>query len=378
MVCRVRRTNRPKHRLAILLIAVAGCRQDTETRLDTPLDVPALETKAQSTDSQNLEYVEQRPFLTREVDYYQADPLVGHVHLPNARREFEWQEHPRGEIVFRTNNLGFREDADTEPQARQGVERVLVTGDSHIDGVVWNQESYPNLLEGLLQVDGQEVEVLNGAAGYYSPYNYRRLLEKHAGLGLSTVIVTFYTGNDFLESGVVLESTGHANNRPEDYWPTFNSLPKRLRQVAGQHLNQTFYLNTFPHMQQETLDFAIGELEAMSLHATDLGATIIVLLLPSKLDVESNERDLAEAGEALKLEDEQLRINQTMTERLKGRLQTAGIPYIDLLPLMRGRSNLYWERDHHLSLEGHRVIAELLATGAGNIFDDTDPAPKLN
>lgn len=374
MVCRVRRSNRPKYCLPILLIVVAGCRQDTESRFGPSPYAPTARSQARATDSQDLGYVEQRPFLTREIDYYRADPLVGHVHLPNARREFDWQEHPRGEIVFSTNNLGFREDNDTEPRGREGVERILVIGDSHIDGVVWNHESYPNVLEALLQDDGQDVEVLNGAAGYYGPYNYRRLLEKHAGLGLSAVIVTFYTANDFLESGVVLEATGRPNDRPEEYWPTFNSLPKRLRQVAGQHLNQTFYLNTFPHMQEETLDFAVGELEAMTLHATDLGATIIVLLLPSKLDVESNPRDLADAGEALKLDGDQLRINQTMAERLKVRLQRAGIPYIDLLPLMQGRSNLYWERDHHLSLEGHRFIAELLANDTGSSFDEADPA----
>lgn len=154
--------------------------------------------------------------MTREIDHYRADPLVGHVHLPNARREFDWQEHPRGEIVFRTNNLGFRED-------------------------------------------------------------------------------------------------------------------------------------------------------------TDLGATIIVLLLPSKLDVESNPGDRVDAAGTLKLDKDQLRIDQTIAERLKVRLQRAGIPFIDLLPLMQGRSNLYWEQDHHFSLDGHRLIAELLATEASSSFDEAGP-----
>ena len=49
-----------------------------------------------------------RDFLIEEANYYMADDLAGHLHRPHANLEFAWNEHPKGKIVFRTNNLGFR------------------------------------------------------------------------------------------------------------------------------------------------------------------------------------------------------------------------------------------------------------------------------
>lgn len=348
--------------VSLALLLGAGCSPETDRSSESPR-TSASNPVVDDAVPAETGYVEQRAFLTLEVDYYRPDAQVGHVHVPHAVRKFEWREHPRGEIVFRTNNLGFREDVDTEQEAREDIERILVTGDSHIDGVVWNHESYPNVLEDLLQETQptRPIEVLNGGAGYFGPYQYRRLLEKHAGLGLSSVIVTVYTGNDFLDAGLVIESTGQPNERPPDYWPTFNALPNRLRRVFGQHLNQVFYLNTFPQMQKACLDFTVAELASMSAHAADLHASMLVVLLPSKLDVEQNPRDLAGAGAALNLSAEQLNINRRMAELLKARLEELGIAHLDLLPAMQGRPGLYWERDHHLSLDGHRFVAERLA-----------------
>ena len=316
-----------------------------------------------------LGYVEERPFLTREDDYYKPDPIVGHSHRPDARRVFDWSEHPQGEIVFRTNNLGFREDHDTDSRPAVGVDRILVTGDSHIDGVVWNHESYPNLLEDLLNGAGRSVEIINGGTGYYGPLNYRLQLDKFANLGLAGFVVTIYTANDFLEAGIVLEATGRPNERPEEYMPTFNSLPKRLRQVAGQHLNQTFYLNTFPHMQDATLDFVVGEIEAIQRRANDLDIPILIVLLPSKIDVEQDDLDLTAASDSLGLEREQLNLNRQMAERLESRLAELEIPTLDLLPLFEGQRGLYWEQDHHLSVEGHRRIADLISASGLPPFD---------
>lgn len=75
-------------------------------------------------------YVRRRTgdFLTRETDYYVPDALASHVHKPHAKREYAWAEHEKGKVVFRTNNLGFREDEDTEVTKPQHAVRVLVTG----------------------------------------------------------------------------------------------------------------------------------------------------------------------------------------------------------------------------------------------------------
>lgn len=119
------------------------------------------------------------PFLKVENDYYIYDDVAGHLHRPNARREYKWPEHKSGKIIMNTNNLGFRENADTEIQKVSGVIRILVTGDSHIDSVVYNGEFFPNQLEGLLNKGNTNpsYECINGGVGNYGPHNYSGFLK---------------------------------------------------------------------------------------------------------------------------------------------------------------------------------------------------------
>ena len=66
-------------------------------------------------------------FGDSESDYYIADDVAGHIHKPNAKREFKWDEHPLGKIVQKTNNFGFRENSNTNLKKNIDVVRVLVT-----------------------------------------------------------------------------------------------------------------------------------------------------------------------------------------------------------------------------------------------------------
>ena len=87
--------------------------------------------------------------VKNESDYYIIDPIVGHIHKSNAKRYYEWPEHKDGHIIFKTNNLGFRRDSDTFTDNHDKI-RILVTGDSQIDGVINNSESCCTILENLL------------------------------------------------------------------------------------------------------------------------------------------------------------------------------------------------------------------------------------
>ena len=73
-------------------------------------------------------------FPDHDSDYFIPDEIVGFIHRPNAKREFKFEEYPKGRIVMKTNNLGFREDKDTHDTKSEKTIRVVVTGDSHIDG----------------------------------------------------------------------------------------------------------------------------------------------------------------------------------------------------------------------------------------------------
>jgi hypothetical protein len=105
-------------------------------------------------------------------------------------RNFKWAEHYDGIINMKTNNLGFRRDTDTFPDKVRKI-RILVTGDSHIDGVLNNSESCCATLENLLNQSYNDniYEVINGGVGYYFPRNYLGIINKYLYLSPDIFIV---------------------------------------------------------------------------------------------------------------------------------------------------------------------------------------------
>jgi len=316
------------------------------------------------------DYVQRRPFLVSESDYYVPDPFVGHLHRARARRRLKWEEHPLGEIVIQTNNLGLREDEDTSTDDRDGLVTILVTGDSQTDGVVWNSESFPNRVERELKRrhPSRRFDVLNGGVGHFGPYNYPRFVERYAFLDPAMVIVVFYAGNDFLDCAQILETTGITNERGPEYYRRLSALPKPLHRMASQHLNQAYYLSVFPHMQAHVLDFAEAQMARLANWCGDHGVELLVALLPEKIAVERDDASLQQASEALQLSLDDVAVSRRLTQRLRARLEARGIRVLDLEPAMAGQQGLYWDRDHHLSSEGHWVVAEILLEVEGERF----------
>ena len=72
----------------------------------------------------NRFYAISKDIVNNERDYYIFDPLAGHIHKSNARREYEWPEHKDSKVTLKTNNLGFRSDVDTNID-KQGRIRIL-------------------------------------------------------------------------------------------------------------------------------------------------------------------------------------------------------------------------------------------------------------
>ena len=165
-------------------------------------------------------------FPAGDANYYQADSLAGHFHKPNVTRDIKWPEHPLGKIVMKTNNMGFRCDESTGIKKPEGTIRILITGDSHTDGVIYNSESVAARLEELLkkQQPGKDFEALNAGNGYFGPQNFLGVYRKFSSLESDIFIVIIYTGNDFLD-GIRIESENGRLSVParsdsyyEDLW----------------------------------------------------------------------------------------------------------------------------------------------------------------
>lgn len=312
------------------------------------------------------------PFPESQLDYYRLDDVAGHLHLPNLDRHVDWPEHPDGGFELRTNNLGFREDAPTTLAKPPGTIRILVTGDSHTDGVVANSESFANRLEDLLNsADGDaRFEVLNGGHGHYGPQNYLGILERFLELDLDHFVVVFYVGNDFLDAVAEAWVRGQVElpDRPEGYMDRLEKAQSLSSAAVSQSLNQVYLLHTFPKLEGLSLDITVDVFHTISQLCDERGIGLYTVLLPTKAEVEpETDHDTADAAVALGLEPRDLRLSRRLATRLETALEDLGIPVLDLYPAFdKSTDELFWKRDHHLDAAGHRLAAEVFFEKFGN------------
>ena len=304
-------------------------------------------------------------FLTREPDYYVPDALAGHVHKPYAKREFAWAEHEKGRVLFRTNNLGFREDEDTEVTKPERTFLFLVTGDSHTDGVVYNAESFPNLLEQKLNSTpgAPKFEVINGGTGYYTFQNYAGFFRKYLYLKPDYFIVTIYTGNDFMESIAAAVKAGQLTAPSTPFW---YRLKLRLAPapLVSQALNQIIYFKAAPQMKEVALEIARRQLKEISDTCLQNNVRLVVVFLPTKLDVEDRDR-LREVKNSFGLTDAEANVNQDLKGALINWLVRQDVKYFDIAAYMSGNSDaLFWEKDYHLNVRGHKLVSDALYADA--------------
>ena len=301
-----------------------------------------------------------RDFLVDEANYYMADAIAGHLHRPDAKIESVWNEHHQGKIVFQTNNLGFREDHDTTVDKADNRTRILVTGDSHTDGVVYNAESFPNVLEDKLNSgpSALKFEVINGGVGYYTFQNYTGFLRTHLELKPDYFVVTVYLGNDFMEAIQLATKRGQISAQPRSLWYRLR-LWRAAAPMLSQAGNQIVYFDTFPEMKTKALEIARGEFRDIKEICRQHQIQLMVVLLPTKLDVEEKARH--EASVSLRLDEAQLDLDQALKRSLIVDLEREQVTYLDLTDHMKNQNfELFWNQDYHLNDKGHWLVAQAL------------------
>ena len=268
--------------------------------------------------------------------------------------------------MLKTNNLGFREDKDTNETKSEKTIRVIVTGDSHIDGFLYNSESFPNLLEDTLnsKYKTPQFEIINGGTAYYGPQNYSWFLKKYIFLKPDMFIVVIYTGNDFLDAAKFIEDGNHMSlKRPINYYTLLQQCQAQDRGAVDQALNQILYFKTFTFMQDEVVNFTLKQLSEINNLCLKHKIKLLVILLPTKLDVEWGlDADRLEvAKRTLGLTDNDLKINQLLARRISAWLIQNGISYLELsMHMEKKQQELFWRSDYHLNNNGHKLIADTL------------------
>jgi len=359
----------------------------------------------------------------RTAAYQEWDPVVEKRHRAGVTQRYAWPEHPEGHVTIRTNNLGLREDEPTSQAPSPGAGRVLALGDSHTDGLVDNEETWPNVLE---RATGREV--LNaGVSGYFTWQYLLWWREYGRALAPELVVLGYYVGNDLLDAGgprlsrgsdgiwsldaslpsataepvtggmriaaarrrlrtlcrscalvslvvnrvlgsrPMFEERGYLRGEDEEARRRFLAASRACLGCVWQSLEQRWALEGDPGRYTRELEATEALLRLLRDDVRASGAELLVAIIPSKLQVEARAEELAApAAELLGLPDAGPAFDDRVQEDVRALLERLDVTVIDTGEALRAEhartgDKLYYDGDWHLDVTGSRVVGEAVA-----------------
>jgi hypothetical protein len=293
------------------------------------------------------------------------DPQTHYRYQGGLKMHMTFPEYPGGGFDMRTNSLGLRENREVLPQ--QPDLRVLVTGDSHSDGVCDADQTYTHVLERLVAAarPGKSIEALNASVGGYTFYNYLGALERYLPLAPDVFIVGVYGGNDF-EEMLTLYHYFEGTKRPPgaaDYNPQIQAAVAVCRPALSQAFLSLKYFQHNP-----------GEIEVALQGARDISTEMVVTCLRNgihpifvyippmhSVEFEQHRKIFEDLAHALELEPDDLRITDRMADSYLAYLRSIRVDVLDMRDeFAASKEELYWQADHHINLKGHEQIARSL------------------
>ena len=303
--------------------------------------------------------------------YYVTDEITGHGHTPNYRSAIPW---PEGDsIIKQTNNFGFVETGNTLVEKPDSMFRILITGDSHIDGVVSTNESFPNVLETELNKfpNAKKAEVINAGVGFYSFQNYDGVIKKYSKLKPDLFIVTVYTGNDFIEGYLYEKENQSALTSLQTFWYRLKKgyFQWQTNAASTQSTNQILFFKTFPDKKEKALLIAQQQFLEIKKQCTDNGTALLIVLLPSKLESEAEFKEKV-LGKS-KWSEAEININKELSSSLETWLKKQEIHCINVTSQFETiERKLFWDTDEHLNKTGHLFLARIVLDKYNS--DDTE------
>jgi lysophospholipase L1-like esterase len=292
-----------------------------------------------------------------------VDPVTIFRRRPKLDYFATFPEHPDGRFRVRTNDRGWREDADFDATPAQL--RILAAGDSHSEGACHNHESWPNVLERMLSArTGTRVVVDNASCAGHSVYNHLGVLEAYVaahprGIGPHVFAPCIYGGNDLGEA-LLIHDRVHRRPRPPgayDYAPVAELVRGKDDTAIAQVWHQLMYLRHNPSEAELALDVLAWALDDMRRLCERHGIVFLPMWLPTAADVEWEQHPFFE--EAARLQDftaEDRRLGERWRDGLFRR--TPDLDWLDLTDALSGHADgSYWRSDKHINLAGQRRVA---------------------
>lgn len=302
---------------------------------------------------------------SNHIAYLQKDSLAMFVHKPNIQIYDHWGT-PQQKLTTerRTNNLGFREDLDIVAK-KTNEYRILVTGDSHTDGVLkHNPESFVNIWEEKLNASDSTTfyNCINGGVGYYTFRNYLGFLKKYKYLKPDIYLINVFTGNDFREAPMFEDDrTSVSNVFRNIYIRTKRKFyTKEKKEIPfTQGIEQTLYFEAFPSEKQKSMRLAQKYMLEIKALCAQENIKLIVTLLPSKM--ETNSEFAQKIQQLFGISDHEMETNERLTDQFSDWLHTENIFTINLKkPLQQATEKVFWDEDLHINPNAHRIIGEVL------------------
>lgn len=297
--------------------------------------------------------------------YLKKDSLAMFVHLPEIKIYDNWGT-PQQKLTTerRTNNLGFRED-DNITEKKDNEYRILITGDSHTDGVLKkNAQSFVNIWEYELNKKDTTTyyNCINGGTAYYTFRNYAGFLKKYLYLKPDVFLINIFVGNDFRETVMFEDNRNNVSNVFKNIFVrtrrTFYSKEKKSIPFT-QGVEQLLYYELFPSEKEKSLQIAKKYMLEIKALCKKNNIKLIVTLLPSKIDSKENFKSKIKTLFTLNHKD--INANEHLKKKFSNWLNSQGIANYDLIPPLKAETEkVYWDEDLHINPKGHQVIADFL------------------
>jgi lysophospholipase L1-like esterase len=309
-----------------------------------------------------------------------SDARIGHRLRPGISVRYSTPEFSNDLTI---NAQGVRDDADIGPKGPD-ERRVLILGDSYVFAVqVPLSHTFGEQLEARLNASDptHRWRVINGGVQGYGPVEewlfYRDIASRFDPdivlivVSVATDAIEAFDAKVKLELGRVPEQTQIQRSRLHLRQIVRSSLVLQLVRLRVDQLHARTFAGTFErplvgYLEQPPSYFFDGLLAAerafgyVSAQARKNSAKVAFVLMPARFQFRDEEyqrlADIAErAGNKL--------LRHAATERFARALDRLDEPMLDLLPVfspLQDPESLYFVGNSHLTVRGHRVVAEAL------------------
>ncbi|HEY8514244.1 MAG TPA: DUF5989 family protein [Candidatus Binatia bacterium] len=319
----------------------------------------------------------------------QFDSALGWTKTPSTSLRRHTSEF---DVTLRTNSRGLREDESVGYEKPEGVQRVLLIGDSFTLGyTVERSDTLSELLEARMRAEGRNVQVINGGTEGYSTDQEVLWLAREGVKYKPDVVVLQMYENDIFWNGQdrylrypkpklrtdlppeeALRSLAPLEDPGQEPWLERKTALGNLLGNLGKGPEipmlegpRPLPAEWGPRIRKSDADgWPETELALRAFRAVadEIGAKPLVMVIPDKAQVDPNARQaIAEViGDPAYDPDRPYR-------GMVAAAEAAGLPVVDTLPAMvaasqGGAQQLYFARDWHTNGLGNRVLVQELDT----------------